>query len=147
VKNPNFDLMHSISFFSQFVFDEFIAKGGEYVHKVGRTLANRVVEKSNMINVYLRGGDYIESVSGSLIQREFLSLILSFSLPFLWFCSFSFFLLPLIDDLLWFLGLLDVLHVSWIQNSNFVLFVVNILIKGDIEKPSSQYLGLIMMSH
>jgi hypothetical protein len=40
-----------------------------------------------------------------------------------------------------------VLHVSWIQNSNFVLFVVNILIKGDIEKPSSQYLGLIMMSH
>jgi hypothetical protein len=55
MKNPNFDLMHSISFFSRFVFDEFIAKGGEYVHKVGRTLANRMVEKSNMINVYLRG--------------------------------------------------------------------------------------------
>jgi hypothetical protein len=31
-------LMHSISFFSRFVFDEFIAKGGEYGHKVGRTL-------------------------------------------------------------------------------------------------------------
>jgi hypothetical protein len=29
------NLMHSISFFSQFVFDEFIAKGGEYEHKVG----------------------------------------------------------------------------------------------------------------
>jgi hypothetical protein len=28
VKHPNFDLMHIISFFSQFVFDEFIAKGG-----------------------------------------------------------------------------------------------------------------------
>jgi hypothetical protein len=28
-------LMHRISFFSQFVFDEFIAKGGEYEHKVG----------------------------------------------------------------------------------------------------------------
>jgi hypothetical protein len=55
MKNPNFDLMHSISFFSRFVFDEFIAKEGEYVHKVGRTLANRMVEKSNMINVYLRG--------------------------------------------------------------------------------------------
>jgi hypothetical protein len=43
-------LMHSISFFSWFVFDEFIAKGGEYGHKVGRTLANRVVERRNMIN-------------------------------------------------------------------------------------------------
>jgi hypothetical protein len=28
-------LMHSISFFSRFVFNEFIAKGGEYGHKVG----------------------------------------------------------------------------------------------------------------
>jgi hypothetical protein len=32
---------------------------------------------------------------------------------------------------------------SWIRDSNFVLFVVNGLIKGKIEKPSSQYLGLI----
>jgi hypothetical protein len=38
VKYPNFDLMHSISFFSWFVFDEFIAKLGEYGHKVGQTL-------------------------------------------------------------------------------------------------------------
>jgi hypothetical protein len=28
VKHPNFDLMHSISFFSRIVFDEFIDKGG-----------------------------------------------------------------------------------------------------------------------
>jgi hypothetical protein len=48
VKHPNFD-MHSISFFPQIVFDEFIAKRGEIVHKVGRTLANRVVERRNMI--------------------------------------------------------------------------------------------------
>jgi hypothetical protein len=41
------------------------------------------------------------------------------------------------------LGLLAVLHVSWIQISNFVLSVVNVLIKGEIEKPSGQYLGLI----
>jgi hypothetical protein len=27
MKHPNFDLMHSISFFSQFVFDKFIVKG------------------------------------------------------------------------------------------------------------------------
>jgi hypothetical protein len=29
MKHPNFDLIHSISFFSQILFDEFIAKGGE----------------------------------------------------------------------------------------------------------------------
>jgi hypothetical protein len=34
MKHPNFDLMHSILFFSRFVFDEFIAKEGEIVHKV-----------------------------------------------------------------------------------------------------------------
>jgi hypothetical protein len=33
-------------------------------------------------------------------------------------------------------GLLAVLHVSWIRNSNFVLIVVNVLIKGEIEKLS-----------
>jgi hypothetical protein len=35
MKHPNFDLMHSISCSSWIVFDEFIAKGGENVHKVG----------------------------------------------------------------------------------------------------------------
>jgi hypothetical protein len=68
VKHPNFNLMYSISFFSQFLFDEFIAKGGEYVHKVDKTLTNRVVERRNMINVYLRGITCIESVRGSSIQ-------------------------------------------------------------------------------
>jgi hypothetical protein len=57
--------MHSISFFSWFVFDEFIAKGGEYGHKVGILFANRVDEGRNMINDYLRGRDCIESVRGS----------------------------------------------------------------------------------
>jgi hypothetical protein len=59
--------MHSISFFSRFVFDEFIAKGGEYVHKVGRTLSNQVDERRNMINDYLRGTTCIESVRRSLL--------------------------------------------------------------------------------
>jgi hypothetical protein len=48
------------------MFDEFIAKGGEYVHKVGRTLANWVVERRNMINDYLRGRACIKSVRGSV---------------------------------------------------------------------------------
>jgi hypothetical protein len=35
------------------------------VHKVGRTLANRVDERRNMINDYLRGRACIESVRRS----------------------------------------------------------------------------------
>jgi hypothetical protein len=57
--------MHNISFFSRFVFDEFIAKRGEYGHKVDRTLANQVDERRNMMNDYLRGRACIESVRGS----------------------------------------------------------------------------------
>jgi hypothetical protein len=49
------------------VFDEFIAKGGEYGHKVGRTLANRVVERRNMINDYLRGELALRVLEGVLI--------------------------------------------------------------------------------
>jgi hypothetical protein len=45
MKHPNFDLIHYI-YFSRFVFDEFIAKWGENVHKVVELFANRVVETS-----------------------------------------------------------------------------------------------------
>jgi hypothetical protein len=71
--------MHSISFFSQFVFDEFIAKGGEYGQKVGRTLANRVVERRNMINDYLMR-ELALRVLGELISVGV--LILSFCVEF-----------------------------------------------------------------
>jgi hypothetical protein len=47
------------------VFHEFIFKGGEYGHKVGRTLANQVDERRSMINDYLRGRACIENVKGS----------------------------------------------------------------------------------
>jgi hypothetical protein len=89
------NLMQSISFFSRFVFHEFIAKGGEYGHKVGWTLANRMVERRNMINDYLRGRACIESVRGSWFQGEcwfwaFLALfvILPLLVPFVAFSSF-----------------------------------------------------------
>jgi hypothetical protein len=78
--------MHSISFFSQFVFDEFIAKWGKYVHKVGRTLANQVDERENMINDYLRGRTCIESVIGLISGGV---LILSFYFDFKLFLLFS----------------------------------------------------------
>jgi hypothetical protein len=35
VKHSDFNLMRSISFFFQIVFDEFVAKRGEIVHNVG----------------------------------------------------------------------------------------------------------------
>jgi hypothetical protein len=96
------NLMYSISFFSQFVFDEFIVKGGEYVHKVGRTLANRVDERRNMINDYLSGRACVESVRGSWFQWEcwfwaFLPLfvILPFFVSFVGFAVFL-----LLDDIL-----------------------------------------------
>jgi hypothetical protein len=102
----------------------------------------------------------IESVRESWFQGEFFyfelflhalfgfELFLLFSLICRFLClllALQFFLL--LDDFLeLFLdsfGLLVVLHVSWIQISNFVLFVVNELFKGEIEKPCGQYLGLL----
>jgi hypothetical protein len=44
--------MHNISFFSQFVVDEYIAKGGEWFSmstKLVELFAYRVVERRNMI--------------------------------------------------------------------------------------------------
>jgi hypothetical protein len=41
--------MHSISFFSQFVFDEFIAKGGSMDTKLVELFASMMVERRNMI--------------------------------------------------------------------------------------------------
>jgi hypothetical protein len=58
-------LMLSISFFSRFVFDEFIAKGESMSTKLVELFANRVVERRNMINDYLRGRACIERVRGS----------------------------------------------------------------------------------
>jgi hypothetical protein len=46
-----------------------------------------------------------------------------------------------------FLGLLAVLHGVLDSNFKLCAFVVNGLIKGEIEKPSDQFLGLIVMSH
>jgi hypothetical protein len=58
--------------------------------------------------------------------------------------------LPL-DDLLElflvFLGLLAVLHGVLDLNFKLCAFVFNGLIKGEIEKPSGQFLDLIVMSH
>jgi hypothetical protein len=36
---------------------------------------------------------------------------------------------------------------SWIQTLNFLSFVVNGLVKGEIEKSSDQFLALIVMNH
>jgi hypothetical protein len=50
MKQPNFDLMHSILFFSRILFDEFFAKGGGGLcTELVEPFANRVVERRNMI--------------------------------------------------------------------------------------------------
>jgi hypothetical protein len=51
------------------------------------------------------------------------------------FCFFSF------------LGLLAVLHGVFDSNFKICAFIVNGLIKGEIEKPSGPFLDLIVMSH
>jgi hypothetical protein len=47
----------------------------------------------------------------------------------------------------WLFGLLAVLHVIMDSIFEHSAFLVNRLIKGEIEKPSDQFLGLIVMSH
>jgi hypothetical protein len=64
--------MHIISFFSWFVFDEFIAKGESMGTKLVELFANRVIERRNMINDYLREETCIESVRGSVDFELFL---------------------------------------------------------------------------
>jgi hypothetical protein len=44
-------------------------------------------------------------------------------------------------------GLISVFHGVLDLNFKLCVFVVNGLIKGEIEKPNGQFLGLIMMSH
>jgi hypothetical protein len=44
-------------------------------------------------------------------------------------------------------ALLAVLHGVLDSNFKLYAFVVNGLIKGEIEKPNGQFLGLIVMSH
>jgi hypothetical protein len=85
-------------------------------------------------------------VSGSLILRFFtLSLVCHFLCHLL---ALRFFLL--VDGLLQlFFGLCSSSCASWglgfeIQT---LCFFVNVLIKWEIEKPSVQYLGLIVMSY
>jgi hypothetical protein len=85
---------------------------------------------------------------GFCVFELFRSSFLSFCLVCQFLCHLlALRVLLLLNDLLEFFSLafslLAVLHVSWIQISNFVLFVVNVLIKGKIEKPSGQYFSLI----
>jgi hypothetical protein len=73
-------------------------------------------------------------------------LALPLFVPVLAFVNFS-----LLDDLLklffGFLGLLATLHGVLDSNFKLCTFVVNGLIKGEIEKPSGLFLGVIVMSH
>jgi hypothetical protein len=119
-----------------------------------------------MINDYLRGRACIESVRVSidfellcwvwvfafLLFWAILSSSLPFCLslplfmPFVGFCGFPSSRWPS-WTFLGFLSLLAVLHGVLDSNFKLCAFVVNGLIKEEIEKPSGQFLGLIVMSH
>jgi hypothetical protein len=136
VKHPNFDLMHNISCFSRIGFDEFISKGGEIV--------------------YLKGGLALR-VLGEFILRGVLVLSLSFefflAFPWFaafraicWFCDFIFFNMTFLSFSWVFVFYLCLMCLGFkIQTLYFC--VINVLNKGEIEKPSGQYLGLIVMSN
>jgi hypothetical protein len=92
------------------------------------------------------------SLSFSCSSEPFLAL----SCHFGWFCRFSCLLLTftvflLLDDFLEFffifLGLLAMLHGVLDLNFKLCAFVINVLIKWEIEKPSGPFVGLIVMSH
>jgi hypothetical protein len=153
-----------------------LPKGESMGTKLVELFANWVVERRNMINDYLRGRACIERVRGSWFQGEcwfwaFLALLSfcvdsklflliwalsSSSCHFAWLCRFSCALMAFGGlpssrwsswALLGFLGHLAVLHGILDSNFKLCVFVVNGLIKGEIEKPSVPLLGLIMMSH
>jgi hypothetical protein len=89
------------------------------------------------------------SLSFSCSSEVFLAL----SGHFAWLYHFSCLLLAfavflLLDDLLeLFLAFQVSSCASWDLRFKLCVFVVNGLIKGEIEKPSGQFLGLIVMSH
>jgi hypothetical protein len=66
VKHSNLVLMHSILLFSWFMLMSSLPKGESMGTNLVELFANRVVERRNMINNYLRGGRAcIKSVRGS----------------------------------------------------------------------------------
>jgi hypothetical protein len=73
-------------------------------------------------------------------------LTLPLFLHFIGFCGFPSSRCPSLA-FLDFLGLLAVLHGVLDSNFKLYAFVVNGLIKEEIEKSNGQFLGLIVMSH
>jgi hypothetical protein len=87
-----------------------------------------------------------------LLFWAFLSSSLPFCLDLLFFMPFTgFYGFPFSRWPSWaflgFLGLLDVLYGVLDSKFKLCAFVVDRLIKEEIEKPSGQFLGLIVMSH
>jgi hypothetical protein len=146
-----------------------LSKGESMSTKLIEHFANMVDERRNMITDYLRGRVCIESVRGVISRGvSILSFCFNFELFLLFWAFHSFFLsfclalplfLPFVGfygcpssrwsywAFLGFLGLLAVLHGVLDSNFKLCAFVVNGLIKGEIVKPSSQFLSLIVMSH
>jgi hypothetical protein len=118
-------LMHSISFFSSLCLMSSLPKGESICTKLVELFANRVVERRNMINDYLRGRACIESVRGSWFQGECwfwaFMLTLSFSCPSELFFSSSLQFCVALPLFLSFVGSLlidDLLEFFWLFGSS-----------------------------
>jgi hypothetical protein len=66
VKHSNLVLMHSILLFSWFMLMSSLPKGESMGTNLVELFANRVVERRNMINNYLRGGELVLRVLGGV---------------------------------------------------------------------------------
>jgi hypothetical protein len=135
--------MHYI-YFSQFVVDEFIAKGGENVYKVVELFVNRVVERSLWKHdiFYQRGTTCIEKVRGSVEFFFAFSFIVCHCFVNSWVLRFSLSRWPFLS---FSLVCAHLVVLELVLNSKFKLCplgVVNVLIKGEIEKLSGLCLGL-----
>jgi hypothetical protein len=91
VEHHNFDLMYYI-YFSQFVFDEFIAKGGKCAQSVITLLLNRWLREvcGNMINSTQGGELALRKLGGVLSFSLLFHLSFATFLPILEFCGFLF---------------------------------------------------------
>jgi hypothetical protein len=153
--------MHCI-YFSRFVFDEFIDKGGENVPKVvcvwwvhwqrGRECAqsDRTLLLTGWLRevcgkhykFYLRGRACVEKVKGSVEFFFTFSIVVCHLLAKFWVLRFSYSRWPFLSLSL---GCCHLVMLQLVFNLKFklcTLSVVNVLIKGKIEKPSGLCLGL-----
>jgi hypothetical protein len=132
------------------MFDKFIVKGGENVHKVDRTLANRVVERKNMINSTY-GGEFALRVLGKVylggFEFEFgFELFSAFSLVYCFSCHLLvLWVFLLLNDLFeLFIGFWSSSYASYVLNSKFKFYAIVLLMYSSRERLRNQVVSTLI---